>query len=110
MQKSAIAVALLVAGTFLLAPSSAQEEPSGPKRQVVNKVVPAYPDLARKMNIRGSVRLLVVVAPGGQVKSTKVLGGNPVLAKAAEDAVLRWKFAPAPAETAEPVELRFNPQ
>jgi TonB family protein len=112
MRKCVLATVFMVVGTvFLSAPlSSAQEESSGPKRQLINRVMPAYPDLARKMSIRGSVRLLLVVAPGGQVKSAKVLGGNPVLAKAAEDAVLRWTFASAPAETEEPVELRFNPQ
>jgi TonB family protein len=80
------------------------------ERKVVQRVVPAYPELARSANISGTVRLLVMVAPNGAVKSVQPVGGNPVLIKAAQDAVTNWKFAPAPEETREPVELHFTPQ
>lgn len=62
------------------------------------------------MNLAGLVRLRVTVAPDGAAKGIEVLGGNPVLAKAAQDAVARWKWAPAPHETKETVELRFHPR
>ena len=57
------------------------------KRKVVNKVVPVYPDLARKMQIHGVVRVEVVIAPSGKVKMTHVIGGNPVLAESAVNAI-----------------------
>lgn len=79
------------------------------ERKVVQRVVPAYPELARTANISGTVRLLVMVAPNGTVKSIQALGGNPVLIKAAQDAVTNWKFAQATEETREPIELRFTP-
>ena len=46
------------------------------------------------MNIVGTVRLAVIVAPNGTVKSSKPLGGHPVLVNAAMDAVKQWKFEP----------------
>jgi outer membrane biosynthesis protein TonB len=44
------------------------------------------------------------------VKSTRVLGGNPVLVDAAQEAVGKWKFEPTQAETTEPVQLTFDGQ
>jgi len=62
------------------------------------------------LNLEGLVKLRVTVAPEGSVKASEVVGGNPVLAKAAQDAVARWKWAAAPRETREIVELRFHPK
>jgi TonB family protein len=88
--------------------SLAQEQPEG-KRTIVDRVVPLYPDLARKMQIRGTVRVVVVVTPSGKTKFTQVIGGNPLLAKAAVDAIEKWKWVPAAQETKELIELNFHP-
>ena len=42
--------------------------------------------------ITGAVRVAVVVAPNGKPKSIEVLGGNPLLAKSAVDAIQQWKW------------------
>jgi len=89
--------------------SRAQEEQPEGKRAIVNRVVPIYPDLARRAQIHGTVRVGVVVAPSGKAKFTQVIGGNPLLAKAAVDAIEKWKWAPAAQETKELVELNFHP-
>lgn len=78
-------------------------------RKVAARVAPAYPDLAKKMHIRGMVKVEAIVKPNGQVKSTRVLGGNPVLVDAALEAVGKWKFEPAQSETTEVVQLTFDP-
>ena len=87
----------------------AQGDSSETTRRVMSRVVPAYPELARTMNVKGSVRLEVVVAPNGTAKSVKVIGGHPVLAQAAERAVQKWKWERVAHDTREPIELRFNP-
>ena len=79
-------------------------------RKVKSKVPPVYPDLARRMSITGVVKVSVVVAPNGSVKSTKVVGGHPLLVNAAMDAVKKWKFEASPEESTGVVELRFEPQ
>jgi TonB family protein len=96
--------------TLLAPPAMAQDKVGEPdsERKVLNRVVPTYPELARKAGIRGKVRLLVLVAPNGKVKSAQIIGGNPVLGKAAEDAIGKWRFAVAGDETKEVIELRFN--
>ena len=104
------ALVVLFLGVIVFSPafSSAQEQPEG-KRTIVDRVVPLYPDLARKMQIRGTVRVVVVVTPSGKTKFTQVIGGNPLLAKAAVDAIEKWKWVSAPQDTKELIELNFHP-
>jgi len=51
------------------------------------------------MSIAGVVKVQVVVAPNGSVKTTKVVGGHPLLVNAAVDAVKKWRFESAAEET-----------
>jgi len=76
-------------------------------RKVKLKVTPQYPELARRMNVTGAVRLEILVAANGQVKSVKPLGGHPLLIDAAENAVRQWRYEPG-TEATEIVEIRFN--
>jgi len=78
-------------------------------RKVVSRVVPEYPQLARDLKLGGIVKVEAIVAPNGTVKAVAIRGGPPILTNAAVDAVRRWKWAPAPHETKEPVDLTFNP-
>jgi TonB family protein len=96
-----------VALTFAPSPAMAQGELT---RKTKTKVSPAYPDLARRMNITGTVKVLVVVSPGGSLKDTKVVGGNPILVNAAMDALKKWKFEPADSDSTGTVEFKFQPQ
>ena len=75
----------------------------------MSKVVPPYPELARKMQISGTVRLGVVVTPAGKAKVTQLIGGNPVFLKAAVDVIDKWRWVPASQETKELIELDFHP-
>jgi TonB family protein len=80
-----------------------------PERRVISKVTPAYPELAKRMHLQGSVKLEVGVKADGAVKSTRVIGGNPVLIQAASDAVSKWKFEVSQGETVEIIQLTFQP-
>jgi protein TonB len=84
--------------------------PSISARKVIAHVAPTYPDLAKKMHVQGTVKIEAVVRPNGLVRSTRVLGGNPVLIEAASDAVKKWKFETGPSETTEVVQLSFEAQ
>jgi len=107
MRLWAIAGLLTVAVTiFHPLPAMAQGELT---RKAKTKVMPAYPDLARRMNITGTVKVLVVVAPNGSLKDTKIVGGNPLLVNAAMDALKKWKFEPADSESTGTVEFKFQP-
>jgi TonB family protein len=103
-----LSVALVL--LFAMAAQAQGQASSDSNRQVVHKVVPTYPELARKMNLRGTVRVLATVAPDGTVRSLQAMGGSPVLIQATEDSVYKWKFASAATESKELIELRFNPE
>jgi protein TonB len=79
-------------------------------RRAKNKVQPIYPDLARKMNLVGTVKIEIVVAPNGTVKDARVVGGHPVLAGAALDAAKKWRFDPASAESTGVIDFKFEPR
>ena len=79
-------------------------------RRAKSKVQPVYPELARKMNLSGTVKIQVVVAPNGQVKDAHIVGGHPVLANAALDAAKKWRFEPAPTDSSGVIDFKFEPQ
>jgi protein TonB len=103
--KNWIALGLL-ASAFLgvAAPNATAED-----RKAKTKVAPGYPELAKKMNVSGTVKVEIVIAPNGSVKSAKALGGHPLLIEAALDAVKKWKFEPAGEETTQTVAFDFKP-
>ena len=79
-------------------------------RRAKSRVEPAYPALARRMNITGTVKVEVVVAPNGSVKDARVVGGHPVLATAALDAAKKWRFEPASMESTGVIDFKFEPR
>lgn len=99
------ALILVSSGTLLM---RGQQSSSDNFRAIVRKVVPAYPDAARRINLCGTVKLLATVSPNGTVKSIQAMGGSPILVQAAQEAVYRWQYAPASSETKEPIELHFD--
>lgn len=99
------AAAALFAVSLASAQQSVVEEG---KRKVKTKTSPAYPDLARRMNIAGKVKLELVIAPDGHVKTARAVGGHPVLVQPCVDAVKDWRFEPAPEETTQVVEFEFK--
>jgi TonB family protein len=78
-------------------------------RKLKSKVTPSYPELARRLKITGVVKVLVTVSANGSVKDARVMGGHPVLANAAMDAVKKWRFEAGPEESTGVVEFRFDP-
>src|ERR1700737_3438349 len=99
-------VVLILSWAWIVVPSRTDAQiATESARKVVNRVVPAYPDMARSMNLRGNVKVEVVVGPSGAVKSVEIKGGHPVLAKSAENAVFKWKWESAARETREWVEF-----
>jgi TonB family protein len=81
---------------------------NGGSRPVKNRVEPVYPEVARNINLRGTVLLQVKVRPDGIVKTVNVVGGHPMLAAAAVDAVMKWRFQAAARETNETVRITFG--
>lgn len=108
------AVALLFALTLTVTATrvqlGAQSQSEEIVRRAKSKVQPPYPELARKMNISGTVKIEVVVAPNGTVKEARIVGGHPVLANTALDAAKKWRFEPAAGESSGIIDFKFEPR
>lgn len=78
------------------------------ERPIRQRVAPTYPELAKRMRVSGVVKVSATVAPDGTVSATKTISGNHMLAGAAEDAVHKWKFAPASDESTVEVDVSFS--
>lgn len=61
------------------------------------------------MNISGTVKVQITIAPNGTVKTVKLVGGHPLLANAAMETVKKWRYEPAKDETTTVVEFHFDP-
>ncbi|HYM77781.1 MAG TPA: energy transducer TonB [Candidatus Dormibacteraeota bacterium] len=112
-----IAVAVLAAMTLTLAvpltsPDARAQSSQSDEivRRAKSKVQPAYPELARKMNITGTVKIEVIVAANGTVKEARIVGGHPVLANAALDAAKKWRFEPGPNDSTGVIDFKFEPR
>ena len=88
--------------------SSGQDSSGAAERKIVRRIEPRYPELARKMNISGTVKVFAVVTPDGSVKTVESVGGNPLLLQASQEAVKQWKFVPGNAESRVLIEFRFR--
>ncbi|MBX7221648.1 MAG: energy transducer TonB [Blastocatellia bacterium] len=60
----------------------------------VIKVMPAYPELAKKARVSGDVPVEVVISKTGKVIQARCLGGHPLFQKPALSAASQWRFQP----------------
>jgi TonB family protein len=68
---------------------------------------PDYPEIARRMNLTGTVKVEIVIGADGTIKFTKVIGGHPVLADAVQKALKKWKYAPSSTESTQQLDFKF---
>ena len=98
-------VAVVLAGASAFSQTGSTDET---KRKVKSRTAPVYPELARRMNVSGKVKIEVVIAPDGRVKTTRVVGGHPLLVQTCLDALKEWKFVSSSEETTQIVEFDFR--
>jgi TonB family protein len=112
--KRILAVCLLavlgVGSGVALAVRAQEGDAPGSKRKVRVMGKPQYPELAKKLNLVGVVKIEVTIGADGKVKRTHVVGGHPVLASEAEKAAMQCEFEPGPRETSEVIEFKFGSQ
>jgi protein TonB len=71
---------------------------------LVHKVLPVYPPLARSARIQGQVVLQAVISKQGIIDNLRVVTGHPMLVPAAIEAVRQWRYRPYVLNN-EPVEV-----
>jgi len=84
-----------------VAPPSQPPRPAHPLRlsnwaegNVIYRVQPIYPPLARQVRVQGVVELRAVISKAGTIENLVVVRGHPMLAAAAMEAVRRWRYRP----------------
>lgn len=63
--------------------------------EVITKVNPVYPEMAREANVDGTVMVQALVGKDGKVHDVRVVKSIPLLDQSAQDAVRQWIFKPA---------------
>ena len=81
--------------------------------KLVKKVIPEYPPLAKTARVSGVVHLLGVIAKDGTIQNLQVIGGHPLLTRAALEAVRQWIYEPTllngqPVEVIAPIDVNFT--
>ena len=61
---------------------------------LIRRVQPLYPPIARTAGIEGQVVLQAVISKEGTIENLRVLSGHPMLVRAAIDAVSQWRYRP----------------
>lgn len=77
----------------------------GENRKLVTRVEPEYSELIARMQVRGTVKLKLYIAPDGAVQRVEYLSGNPLLGDAATKAAKKWKYEPGSSATTAVVEV-----
>ena len=78
-------------------------------RKALSKPTPHYPEIAKRMNLVGTVKVDVVIGPDGKIKTTNIVGGHPVLVDTTLMALKEWKYEPAKTETNLTLTFDFRP-
>jgi protein TonB len=82
---------------------------------LIKKVQPVYPPLARSTRIQGHVILTAIISKDGTIEELKLVSGHPLLAPAAMAAVKQWVYKPTmlndePVEVSTEIDVNFTLQ
>ncbi len=61
---------------------------------LIYRVQPIYPPLARAARIQGPVHLRAIISRTGIIENLQVIDGHPMLVGSAVDAVRQWRYRP----------------
>jgi periplasmic protein TonB len=61
---------------------------------LIRKVTPAYPPLAKQARIQGTVRFTALIDKEGNIAALQLISGHPLLVTSAQEAVKQWRYAP----------------
>jgi len=99
----------------------APAKPTGPARisggviagNLINKVTPTYPPIARAAHVGGQVVLHAIISKQGTIESLQAISGPDMLKSAALDAVRQWRYKPYllngdPTEVDTTITVNFN--
>jgi TonB family protein len=82
-------------------------------QNILTKVNPVYPPLAKQARIQGTVRFNAIIGADGTVQNLQVVSGHPMLVQAALEAVKQWVYKPTllngnPVEVITTIDVNFT--
>jgi len=77
-------------------------------RKPISRPAPPYSDVARRLQLSGTVKVQVVIAADGQIKETKIIGGHPLFVNTVEETLKKWHYAPSGSDTTAQLEFEFH--
>ncbi len=80
---------------------------------LISKIAPVYPQMAKLAKVQGVVRMKVIIAKDGTVKNLELESGHPLLVETAMEAVRQWVYRPTllngnPVEVQTTVDVNFT--
>jgi protein TonB len=80
---------------------------------LIRKVTPVYPPLAKQARVQGTVRFTAVISKDGTIQQLSMVSGHPLLVQAAQDAVKQWLYKPTllngePVEVVTQIDVNFT--
>jgi periplasmic protein TonB len=80
---------------------------------LIRKVVPVYPPLAKQARIQGTVRFQAIIGKDGTIQNLQLVSGHPLLVSAAQQAVSQWVYRPTllngdPVEVVTTIDVNFT--
>jgi protein TonB len=80
---------------------------------IITRVNPTYPALAKQARVQGEVRLMATVGTDGRILNLQVVSGEPLLIAATLAAVKQWVYKPTlvngnAVEVTIPITLNFT--
>jgi protein TonB len=76
------------------APQQIRVESTLQAANLIKKVVPVYPLLAKSAGVEGMVRFTALIGKDGKIRNLKLISGPSPLVDAASEAVKRWVYRP----------------
>jgi len=80
---------------------------------LIRKVTPVYPALAKQARIQGVVRFTITIGKDGTVQDIQLISGHPLLVSTAQNAVSQWQYKPTllngdPVDVVTQVDVNFT--
>jgi protein TonB len=80
---------------------------------LIRKVVPVYPPLAKQARIQGTVRFQAIIGKDGTIQNLQLVSGHPLLVANAQQAVSQWIYRPTllngdPVEVVTTIDVNFT--
>ncbi|HOL72230.1 MAG TPA: TonB family protein [Bryobacteraceae bacterium] len=80
---------------------------------LIRRVTPQYPPLAKQARIQGVVRFTAIISKDGTIQNLQLISGHPLLVPAAQEAVKQWVYRPTllngePVEVVTQIDVNFT--